>query len=167
MVANLRPLSDDLIVVSQSPDLYAGLGVRQASDAFPDSGPLAGLLAGLRAAHHPWALAVACDMPLVDHRLVRYMVLLGEGHDAVVPTGATGEPEPLHALYSETCMDPIEQALTSGRRRMTSFFAGIRVRFVEPREIAIFDPEGRSFFNANTPEDWQRLKAMLSSSSPR
>jgi molybdopterin-guanine dinucleotide biosynthesis protein A len=167
VVANLRPLSDDLIVVSKTPDLYTGLDVRQASDAFPDSGPLAGLLAGLRAARHPWALAVACDMPLVDHRLVRYMVLLGEGHDAVVPIGPTGEPEPLHALYSEACMEPIEQALVAGQRRMISFFDDIRVRFVEPREIAIFDPEGTSFFNANTPKDWQRLKAMLRPSSKR
>lgn len=160
VVRNLRPLSDDLIVVSNSPDLYSDLGPRLASDQFPGAGPLAGLHAGLRAAARDWALVVACDMPLVDHRLVRYMILHSEGHDAVVPRHA-GELEPLHALYSKRCLPFVEERLRAGQRRVVSFYGDVRVRYVETREIAIFDPEGRSFFNANTPEDWQRLHQLL------
>ena len=37
----------------------------------------------------------------------------------------------------------------------------MRVRYVDEREIAIFDRLGRSFSNANTPEDWERLRALL------
>lgn len=161
VVHNLRPLSSDLIIVSNAPDLYADLGTRLVTDIYPDAGPLAGLHAGLGEARHQWSLVVACDMPLVDHRLVRFMILLTEGHDAVVPRRDPETVEPLHALYSKTCLPAIESTLDEGNRRVISLFASVRVRYVEPREIAIFDSEGRTFFNANTPEDWKRLRALL------
>jgi len=160
VLAALRPLSDDLVIVSNTPELYAHLDARQTSDEFVGAGPLAGLHAGLQVARHDWTFAVACDMPLVDHRLVRFMALLTEGHDAIVPW-VNGELEPLHALYSKQCLPAIVSHLAAGHRRMISFLGDIRLRRVEASEIALFDPEGRSFFNANTPEDWQRLQALL------
>ncbi len=160
VVHNLQPLSRDIVVVSNSPELYADLPVRHAGDLFPGAGPLAGLHAGLAVAEHPWSLVVACDMPLVDHRLVRFMILLSEGHDLVVPR-KDGELEPLHALVSKACLPAIEARLTAGQRRVISFYPDVRVRVVEPGEVAIFDPDGRSFANANTPEDWQRLLPLI------
>jgi len=161
VVANLRVLSDDLILVSNSPELYADLPVRHAADQFQGAGPLAGLHAGLLAARHPWVFVAACDMPLVDHRLVRYMMILTAGHDAVVPR--IGESvEPLHALYSRACLPAIEARLLTDQRRVISFYPDVRVRYVDASEIAIFDRAGRTFSNANTPEDWERLKALMS-----
>jgi molybdopterin-guanine dinucleotide biosynthesis protein A len=162
---HMRPLTDDLLLVTNTPELYADLGLRQTGDLYPGKGPLAGLHAGLSAARHDWALALACDMPLVDHRLVRYMILLSQGQQAVVPRPATGALEPLHALYSKSCLPVIEERLLAGDLRMISFYAAVRVRYVEAEEIAIFDPQGRSFSNANTPEDWQRLKLLIQAQS--
>ncbi|MCS6843858.1 MAG: molybdenum cofactor guanylyltransferase [Caldilineales bacterium] len=160
VVRNLRPLTDDLIVVSNEPDLYAHLDVRLTGDVYLRMGPLAGLHAGLGVARHPWALAVACDMPLVNHRLVRYMVLLRAGHQAVVPR--RGEHvEPLHALYHRSCLPAVEERLEAGDLRMISFYPAVAVRYVEEAEIALFDPEGLTFANANTPEDWERLRRAL------
>lgn len=153
---SLRPLSDDLVIVNNTPQLYAHLDARQVSDEFVGAGPLAGLHAGLQAARHDWAFAVACDMPLVNHRLVRFMAALTEGQDAIVPW-VDGELEPLHALYSQRCLPAIVDHLQAGHRRMISFLGDVRLRRVEASEIALFDPQGRSFFNANTPEDWQAL----------
>ena len=165
VVANLRTLSDDVVLVSNSPELCADLDVRHASDRFLGAGPLAGLHAGLLAARHEWAFVAACDMPLVDHRLVRFMVVLTAGHDAVVPK--LGDSiEPLHALYSRACLPAIETRLQNGQRRVISFYSDVRVRYVEEREIAIFDRKGRTFSNANTPQDWERLKALISQALP-
>ncbi len=162
VVANLRVLSDDIVLVSNSPDLYANLDVRHASDQFQGAGPLAGLHAGLLAAHHSWAFVAACDMPLIDHRLVRFMAVLTAGYDAVVPK--VGESsEPLHALYSRACLPAIEARLQHDQRRVVSFYPDVRVRYVDEREIAIFDRTGRTFSNANTPQDWEKLKGLLGS----
>lgn len=160
VINTLRPLSDDFVIVSNTPELYAHLDARQVSDEFVGAGPLGGLHAGLQAVRHDWAFAVACDMPLVDHRLVRFMAVLTEGHDAIVPL-VEGEMEPLHALYNKSCLPALASHLEAGHRRMVSFFGDVRVRRVEAAEIALFDPEGRTFFNANTPEDWERIQELL------
>ncbi len=162
VVANLRVLSDDIVLVSNTPELYADLPVRHCIDRFKGAGPLAGLHAGLLTAQHRWAFVAACDMPLVDHRLVRYMMLHTEGYDAVAPR-IDQAVEPLHALYSQACLPAIEGSLQAGQRRMISFYPAVRVRYIEGREIAIFDREGRTFANANTPEDWERLRALIAS----
>ncbi|MEA3334449.1 MAG: molybdenum cofactor guanylyltransferase [Chloroflexota bacterium] len=160
VVSNLSVLSDDLVIVSNNPELYDNLAVRQTGDLYGGSGPLAGIHAGLTVAVNDWSLVVACDMPLVDHRLVRFMVLLTEGHDIVVPRH-NGNYEPLHALYHRRCIQAIEGRLESKRRKIIGFYPDVRVRLVEQREIAIFDREGKSFSNANTPKDWQAMKAEL------
>lgn len=162
VVSNLAVLSDDLILVSNAPELYAGLPVQHTSDRYRCAGPLAGLHAGLLAARHAWAFVAACDMPLIDHRLVRYMLLVSESYQAVAPR--IGQSiEPLHALYHRSCLPAIEARLEQDQRRVISFYPDVRVRYVDQREIAIFDREGRSFANANTPQDWERLKGMLAS----
>jgi len=166
VVHTLRPLADDVVIISNTPELYANLRVRQASDVFVGAGPLAGLHAGLQAANEAWSFLVACDMPLVDQRLVRYMSLLTLGHDAVVPCAAR-QAEPLHALYHKACLPHIERRLMEGERRMISFFSDVHVRFVEPDEWSVIDPDGHSFLNANTPEDWQRLQTLLSAHQGR
>jgi molybdopterin-guanine dinucleotide biosynthesis protein A len=165
VVANLRALSDDIILVSNSPELYADLDVRHASDRFQGAGPLAGLHAGLQTARHEWSFVAACDMPLVDHRLVRFMMVNAAGYDAVVPRVGDAV-EPLHALYSRTCLPAIEARLQSEQRRVVSFYPDVRVRYVDEREIVIFDRTGRTFSNANTPEDWEKLKALMSQGLP-
>lgn len=160
VVANLAMLSDDIVLVSNTPELYADLPVRHASDRFVGAGPLAGLHAGLLAVQNRWAFIAACDMPLIDHRLARYMTLMTEGYDVVAPR-IDQSIEPLHALVSQVCLPAIEARLQDGQRRMISFYPDVRVRYVESREIAIFDRDGRTFANANTPEDWERLKGMM------
>lgn len=160
VVRNLRPLTDDVIVVSSTPELYADLGAKQVGDVFAGAGPLAGLHAGLQAANADLSFAVACDMPLVDCRLVRFMRLLTTGHDVVIPR-VEGQAEPLHALYSKACLPYVEKRLANGERRLIAFHPDVRVRFVEPDEWSVIDPSGHSFLNANTPEDWRRLQAIL------
>jgi len=50
-------------------------------------------------------------------------------------------------------------ALDAGKMRVISFFADVRLRFVDEPEIEQFDPGRLTFFNVNTPEDLQRAEA--------
>ncbi len=143
-----------------------GYPSRVIPDLFPGAGPLAGLHAGLSEAQHELLLALAGDMPFVSLTLIRAMVGLAKGFDAVVPQPpdpTSGEPgwEPLHALYHRRCLPAIASRLAAGERRANSFFPDVRIRAVTPEELARYDPHGLSFFNVNTPEDWQRAQALL------
>ena len=83
--------------------------------------------------------------------------------DPELPHPRTGEPvkEPLHALYRQICLEAVAARLAAGERQMVSFFPDVRVRIVGPDAIRDFDPDFRSFFNVNTPEDWKAAEQML------
>lgn len=151
-LSRLANLSDDLIVVGRQ--LPPALLYRCVADNFPDAGPLGGLEAGLAEARYPRAMALAADMPFLNLALLRALVELAEreGWDAVVPR-VEGEPDPLHAVYSKDCLPAIRAALAAGQRRMIAFLPAVRVRYVDAGELRRYDPELRSLWNINTPED--------------
>ena len=68
--------------------------------------------------------------------------------------------EPFRAIYSKKCLSSIERAIAQKKRRVISFFDGMNVCYVEGDEIHRFDPDERTFFNVNTPEDLQQAIQM-------
>ena len=158
-VRTLRALSDDVVVVTNTPESFSGLAARLTGDVIAGGGALSGIHAGLAAARHEFALVVACDMPFLNLALLQHMTSLAPGYDAVVPHWQ-GELEPLHAIYSRQCVTVVEPILRQGGGRIVEFYAAVRVRYLEPEEITRFDPEGLSFFNINSPEDWGRAQEL-------
>lgn len=159
VVEKVSLVGEEVILVSNTPDEYAHLGYRVVSDVFPGQGPLGGIYSGLKAARNSIALVVACDMPFLNASLLRYMILLSPGHDVVVPRIGE-EMEPLHALYSKTCLLAMESLLRRDDLRIVSFYSRVRVRYIERQEIEVLDPKHLSFFNVNSPGDLQRAKAL-------
>jgi molybdopterin-guanine dinucleotide biosynthesis protein A len=159
IVAKLTRLSDDVIIVTNSPDEYDCLGARLVGDIYPGKGALGGIYSGLRAAANAYSLVVACDMPFLDLNLLRYMIILAREHDVVIPR-IGGFPEPLHAIYSKNCLEPIDRILARGGLKIIDFFSEVRVRYVEESEVDIFDPQHISFFNVNTPNDLEEMKKL-------
>ena len=77
----------------------------------------------------------------------------------IVPVIAEdGYPEKLHAIYRKSALPAIEAQLAAGKRKITRFFRHVRVREVARNEIEAFDPTLRSFFNANTPQEWAEVE---------
>ncbi|MDX9829024.1 MAG: molybdenum cofactor guanylyltransferase [Anaerolineae bacterium] len=158
----LASLAGDLVVVSNDPRRTVDLPfpVRLVPDRQPGVGALMGLYSGLHAARHDRAVAVACDMPFLSLPLLRHMVSLSVDYDVVLPR--LGDlVEPLHAVYGKGCLGPMERQLSRGRRRIVSFFDDVRVCYVEQAEVDRYDPRHLSFLNVNTPDDWQRVQALL------
>ena len=155
----LSALSDDVVVVANTLEPRGDLAARLTGDVIAGGGALSGIHAGLAAARHEFALVVACDMPFLNLALLQHMASLAPGHDAVVPHWQ-GELEPLHAIYSRQCVAVVEPILRHGGGRIVEFYVAIRVRYLEPEEITHFDPEGLSFFNINSPEDWERAQEL-------
>lgn len=160
-------LSKDVIVVANPARRESPVsGARVVSDVIGGGGALSGLHAGVSAARHEHVLVVACDMPFLNLRLLRYMSIVAPGYDAVVPTWR-GQVEPLHAVYARKSLPVIEAFLQGGGGRIVEFYAQINVRYLEPGEVALFDPEGLSFFNINTPQDWERAQALAQAERSR
>jgi molybdopterin-guanine dinucleotide biosynthesis protein A len=159
VLARVREACAAVFLVTNTPELYRQLGVPMVADALPDRRSLVGIYTGLLRAGGP-AFVCGCDMPFLNPALIRHLGALVEGVDAVVPHHG-GEYEPLHAVYTPACLDPIRRCLARGDRN-TAFLRDVRVRVVEVEEIRRFDPSLRSFINVNTPEDYARIQRMIS-----
>ena len=153
VLAVLRGIFDDLLMVTNSPDLYADLGVRMVPDLVAGKGALGGIHSAIHHAATPHCLVVACDMPFLNAAVLRYLVEQRAGYDVVVPS-VHGRPQPLHAVYGKACLQPIARRLETDRLHVVGFFPQVRVREVTAEELADFDPEGLSFRNLNTPEEF-------------
>ena len=81
VLARLRPIVGELIVVTRGADPLPGLDARMVTDRYPGTGVLAGVHAGLIAARNEWAYVVAGDMPLLNQELLLAMAPLADGFD--------------------------------------------------------------------------------------
>lgn len=168
VVTVLEPIVSRLVIVANDGSPFRYLGLHIIPDALGAAGSLAGLLAGLRYAGGP-VLAAGCDMPFVSAALGLYLMDGLAGWDLVVPRCPEGL-QPLFAVYGPGCVPAVLKAVERGERRMTSFYSGVAVRYVEGPELAPFEPD-RAFLNVNTPADLacaRRMAAieLLYSNSP-
>ncbi len=135
------------------------LRLRQVADVFPGKGPLGGIYTGLVASGFSHNLVVASDMPFLNEALLRYMINLSDGFDAVVPR-VDELVEPLHAVYSKECIAPIEAMIKQDQLGVNGLLGLVRVRYVDAEEIDQFDPQHLSFFNVNTKADMDRARQL-------
>jgi molybdopterin-guanine dinucleotide biosynthesis protein A len=161
VVERMRPLGDELLVITNQPGLYQFLGLPMVADIFPGKGALGGLYTALRAAAHPLVGVVACDMPFANPALLAAeRDACAQDWDVILPVMA-GQREPLHAVYrKEACLVPVRKALDENRLRMDSWFGEVRLREYGEEEIRRSDPEGRAFLNVNTPEEFRRAEEL-------
>lgn len=162
VVDRLAPAADELLISTNRPDLFGGLGGRLVEDFFPGLGPLGGLLSAFPAASHPLVAVVACDMPFVspDLLLAQKQLLCREEVDAVVPRLARGY-EPLHGVYRrDPCLEKCRQQVERGDLRMQAWLQLLRLRAMQESEIVPIDLGLLSFKNVNLPEEFTEAERL-------
>ena len=181
----LHDVTDELLLVTNSPTEYAHLDVPMHGDILPDAGALGGVYTGVTHASHDAILCVACDSPFLEPKLLSYLVtVLGE-YDAVIPYTYSSRQTPfcrnkdigvtnpsygddtqitlqtLCAAYSKRCLSIIELMLRESELRVYALQERAHIKRVSPEVWREFDPEGMSFFNINTPEDFERADSYV------
>ncbi len=156
-------LCDDLIVTTNNPAQYAMLGLRTVPDIVPGAGSLPGLQTALTAATGDYVLVVGCDMPFLNKELLHYQLQQAfDLHPDIVLPRWDNRPQPFHAVYHRVhCLEAIEKSVTQRKQRMDSFHTNLLIREIRANEVTRFDPDGRTFFNVNTPADLSTAVDML------
>lgn len=150
VVEVLRTVTAEVLVVTNTPELYASLGLRMVPDVFPDHGSLGGIYSGLRAAGGDAAFTVACDMPFLDPEVARLVVARVGEADVIIPE-VGGRFETLHACYARTCLPHMATRLSAGELRVTGFFDQVRVLSIAEAEVRRLRDPAVTFMNVNTP----------------
>ena len=152
VVETMHHVCTDLLMVTNTPEVYADLGLPMVGDVWPDKGSLGGIYSALYHATTPYCLVVACDMPFLQTSVLQYLVSQIETYDVVMPE-VDGEQQPLHAIYGRACLPPIAQRLEANRLKIVGFLPDVNVRTITADELRPLDPDLRAFQNLNTPED--------------
>jgi len=152
----MKTLFKDVVLITNTPDLYAFLDLPMHEDLIKGLGPLGGIYTALSAIGGEAGFFVACDMPTLNPALIRHMVNARQGCDVVVPR-ISGNMETLHALYGRRCLPHIKALIDVGQYHVIRFFPEVSVRYVEEEETRRFDPQLTSFFNINRPQELRRV----------
>ena len=154
----LGGLFQEMLLVTNTPARFAAWDMTLVTDLFAERSSLTGIQAGLFYADQPMVFVTACDTPLLRTELVQLLMEeVREDTDIVIPQTAEGL-EPLCALYSRRCLEPITRRLERGDYRVRSFFQGMKIRRVAEDTLRRADPDLRSFYNLNTPGDLERAR---------
>lgn len=155
VLGKVRDLFSEVFIVANEPDNYEDLGVDVVKDILPYRGPLGGILSGLLVASNQYSFVIACDMPLVDKRLIREMTATRHGNDVVVLAHDLGV-EPLLGVYSKNCIKPLEESLFAGNLSLQEFLSGLKAQTYSYNPDYSND-DLPAFFNINTPQDYSKV----------
>jgi molybdenum cofactor guanylyltransferase len=159
IVAQLKRIFDDIILVTNDPETYGFLNVRITSDHYPGKGPLAGLHAGLVASRFEKNLIVACDMPFISADLASVLVNHVENYDAVIPV-INGRKHPLFSVFKKNTITRIEESIGNDDLRMQGFLDYLHVLYMTEKDLTEYseDSLGRIFYNMNNLDEYETAK---------
>jgi molybdopterin-guanine dinucleotide biosynthesis protein A len=148
---------EDVLLVGGAPP--AGAPGRRVADPEGPRCALRGLVGALSAARAERVLVVATDLPLLAPELPLVLVAWPEA-DVVLPR--VGERfEPLCAVWSRAAALPrAREHLAAGRLALHELIAALRHEALAGDDLRAVDPAGTMLANANTPEDWERLRGL-------
>ncbi|MDQ6624694.1 MAG: molybdenum cofactor guanylyltransferase [Verrucomicrobiota bacterium] len=143
----LQSLGPDELLVT-GPPRDGGIAIQ---DAQPESGPLAGVVSGLRACSAPLLLVLAVDLPRMTSDYLRQLISKCSESCGLVP-----EAQPVCAVYPKRALALAERGLAEGDYSMQLFAERCVGEGLVRQEIIAPDDEPL-FLNLNTPEDVRAL----------
>ncbi|OQY19011.1 MAG: hypothetical protein B6I36_05450 [Desulfobacteraceae bacterium 4572_35.1] len=151
----LRPLSNELMVVTNDRQRFSKYGLTTYADIYPGSA-LGGLYTGLYYAKTNLVLVSACDLPFANQTVAKYLLDVAGDNDVTVVETKDGY-EPLFACYSKRCLPAMELALRQKCYKIQRIWQGLQVKVVSFDEIAHIEGAWQAFVNLNRMEDLKHI----------
>jgi molybdenum cofactor guanylyltransferase len=146
VLGQLRGRFREVLISAEEPEPFRFTKVPVIADLVPGQGPLMGIAGALEAATSDTVFVVACDIPDIDHSVVRRLLSAAGEADCAVPRRADGKWEPLYSVWRRSALPAVREVLSSGRRKIDAAFPLLTLAIVDIGEA----PWLR---NLNTPED--------------
>lgn len=162
VVNSLLEVLPEVLVVTKNAAELAFLRserVRVIEDLCADGHPMGGLFTALHGLRTQHAFVAACDMPFVEPRLIEAMWHSRADYDAVIPVWRE-KRQPLCGVYSRGCVGLVRASIDQDLLGISRLFDTLRTRFMLEKEVAGVDPQGLSFMDIDTREDYERAKGL-------
>ncbi|MFC0398652.1 molybdenum cofactor guanylyltransferase MobA [Paraburkholderia rhizosphaerae] len=163
VIKRLAPQTGPLLIsANRNAERYAALGApfgaTVIADTLPDfPGPLAGMLAGLRAARTGFMLSAPCDTPALPADLAARLADALDAAQADIATVATANARhevsihPVFALLRTSLADDLAVFLHAGERKVRAWYA-------RHRTVEVTFADERAFYNVNSLQELADLE---------
>lgn len=158
LIQKLSGEFQEIIIVTNRPELYIGLSHIITKDVLVGMGSLGGIHAGLKYSSSKYAFVTACDMPNINMDYVCYMKDRFKFENSFGCVTKFGDwIEPFSCFYSVDLIEHIELYLEKGRRSINGLIRDLSIAYVEEKEARKFSPNWDMFLNLNTKEDLDKF----------
>jgi molybdopterin-guanine dinucleotide biosynthesis protein A len=154
IIRRLGRIFAETVVVAAPDQELPPLPVALVHDQVAYQGPVSGIYHGLKAATKEVCFVTSCDAPFLNLTLISHLISQITDWDVVVPFWQE-RFQPLHAVYRRSVAPLLHEQLERSELRPISLYPKVRTREISEDEVRRFDPEGLSFLNMNTPQDYQ------------
>ncbi len=163
VLKRLAPQTGPLLIsANRHAETYAALGAPFGATVVADTlpgfpGPLAGLLAGLRAAGTAFVLSAPCDSPGLPADLAARLAHALEAHGADIAMVSTTDDfgnasiHPVFALLRTSLADDLSAFLEAGERKVRAWYA-------RHKTVEVAFPDERAFYNINSLQELADLE---------
>ena len=164
-VAALNAVADDIVIVrapGQPLPLVRSTGsLTVVADPVEGIGPLAGIATGLAASSADVALVVGVDHPFLRPPLLRLLIeRVRAGAPWAIPE-LDGHLQPVCSALSRSALEAIRAQLDAGERSPITAARSVGAVVVSESEWRTADPEGLSFVDVDTPEDFDAARQRI------
>ena len=159
----MRSLFSNVMISTNMPESYFNFGAPLVGDVLPSRGPMSGIFSALINSYDAAVFVVACDMPFVETGVISLVCgkykerSLKERFDAAIPIFCE-EPQPLFGVYCNTALQALEEGIINDRVSLKLFLNEIRTLYIDEADVRAADPQGNSFVNINTLDDYRMIK---------
>jgi molybdopterin-guanine dinucleotide biosynthesis protein A len=155
VINSLKPITGRILLITGGDTItYSTVkGVELINDNHNIKRPLTGIYTGLCCSRSKANIVVTCDMPFLNTALLDHMVKILPSYDAIVPRWPNMQKEPLHAVYSISCLLTMRKHIETNRYSIIHVLKEMHVLHLNKRGFAEFDPDFFSFLNINDQAD--------------
>lgn len=140
----------EIIIVANYEKLYKRFNLKIVKDIYVGNGPLSGIHTALKNSSTDKVLCVACDMPLINEKILNTLGNYKGDYDVLVPK-VDNRLQPLCSIYSKNILKSIEHSLDKNENKIQNLITNLDYKIIEGFEV-------EKFLNINTPDEYKYLE---------
>ena len=150
----LSPFCETIILVAND-EQYKKFRYEVYADEIKDIGPIGGIYTGLKHSRTESNFILSCDMPMISHQLIEYILLNRKDKQIVVPDFG-GFIEPLCAFYRANIFAQLKNTIDEQNYKLADFIKTTNFEELKiDKQLGFFHP--LLFANINSERELEEL----------
>jgi len=164
ILSEMKKVFDVVLISTNDCDDFSFLNIPIIKDIQVNRGPLIGIYSTLKESTTKNNFIVACDLPMINHQLINYLISINSTKEVVIPT-LNGVPERLFGIYNRSVAKKIEEIFSLSESNelikgsVYELYQRVSVELVEIENLPFYNEN--TFLNMNTPEDFESIKKIF------